>query len=335
MEEITRHTGLNDGLRRYNVGGVYVLSVTTIIGEFLEEDGTGLKIWKRRNDGSGNKADHEHLLWYKTYRGTLCHYSALSIFEEEHSGPGMWGDGEREALNELMNGPEDGTFDDASHSNKDVLYSVLKDHGWVHSRDEFAHRFETRYCSRCDAKKNTSDKNCPTCGAFMRHETTQSIMDVQKADADWFVSEFEVLCDTLGVTEESVIAVEHFLINLEHGYGGQCDIVYEDPEGNIVIADLKTSSGLRLKHRLQAVAYKHAVEDADDVPVDNIDRMEVWLIHPDSHTSTVHADHVPEHAEDYDWYTDDEWLVDPWGKFEYESVEEQWQHFKKLVDQAN
>lgn len=305
MSAIKRFDGINDGLRRYVLGDTVVFSVTTIIGKFLDEDNTGLKIWKRRNDGSGNNADHEHLLWYKTYRGTLCHYNALSTFEEHHSGTGMWGDGEREALNEMMRGPSTGTFDEASHDNRDVVYSILSDHGWVHSRDEFEHRWQDT-----------------------------GIMDVQRVDTEYFMEAFETICNELGVDSGSVITVEHFLINKEYGYGGQCDLVYTDPNGETVIADLKTSSGLRLKHRLQAVAYKHAVEAADDIPVDEIDRMEVWLINPENRTGRVHANYVPEHAEEYSWYTDEEWLTDPWDNFDYDSVEEQWEHFRELVEQA-
>lgn len=334
MDEISRFNGLNDGLRYYAVTGHKpVLSVTTVIGEFLDEDDTGLTIWKARNTGKHDQADHEHLLWYKTYRGTLCHYQALSIFEDKHDGD-IWGDGEREALNAMLHGPDSGKFDDASHDTDDILYSILKDHEWVHSRQEFSHRFHIRYCTVCNEAHNTAAANCPNCGSFMRKETSNSIIDVHDADADWFVNEFERMCNDLGVDDDSVIAVEHFLLNTTHGYGGQCDMIYEDENGDTVVVDLKTSSGLRLKHRLQAVAYMKAVEEADDLSVDSVDRMEVWRLHPDSQTAEVHANEVPSHAEDYDWYTDEGWLVDPWGDFEYESVEAQWEHFKSLVEMA-
>jgi len=50
--------------------GVY--SVTTILDK-KEDEGkeNALKYWRRNNNGQGDNADYEHLLHYKTNRGTL------------------------------------------------------------------------------------------------------------------------------------------------------------------------------------------------------------------------------------------------------------------------
>lgn len=305
-----------------------MLSVTTIL-KWLEEDTTGLDIWQGRNDGKGNNAHHEHLLWYKTYRGTLCHYNALSNFEDLHDGE-MWGSNEQEALHKMLHGPRDGRFSEASESMEDITYSVMKDHGWVDTRQEFDHVFTTPYCSRCDEPKDATDR-CPDCNCFLGTEVSTSLMDVNSQDVEYFVSAFEQICDALDVHAGTVVAVEQFLIHDEYGYGGQCDLVYEDREGNHVMVDLKTSSGLRHKHRLQAVAYAKAVEQADDIPVDTIDRVEVWRIHPDSKTGTIHTNRVPDEYADTEWYTDDHWFVDKWGDFEYGSMDEMWDAFTDLI----
>lgn len=309
----------------YTPDGQRYMSVTTVLNE-LEEDTTGLDIWKERNDGRGDNAHHEHLYWYSGPRGTLCHYQALVKFEDAHDAAELWGKEESESMKKMVNGPRPpepcadhssvqddcadcfgGAFNDASHDNGDVVYSILNDHDVVQSRDEFEHLFA---------------------------DTTR-IMDVLRQDVDYFVETFEKVCDVLGITEESVITVEKFMLNDLHGYGGQTDLVYEDPEGNVVVSDLKTSSSLREKHRLQAVAYAKAIEYADDVDVDDVDRVEVIRIHPTSQTWTVHSHEVPEHVSGEPNYTDEYWFKDKWGDFEYDSLSEMWETFKNLARQAH
>lgn len=281
------------------------LSVTTVLKE-LEEDLTGLHYWKRKHDGTGDAAHHEHLFWYSGRRGTLCHYQALVKFEEQYDDENMWGVEESRAMTEILGGPPDDTFDEASHDMDEITYSIMKNQDIVADREQWEGLFEG----------NTQ------------------LIDVLKRDVDWFVETFEKVCDLLGVNDDSVIAVEKFMLNDEYGYGGQTDLVYEDPAGNIVVADLKTSSGLRQKHRLQAVAYAKSVEQSDAIPVDKVDRVEVWRLHPDSETWEVHSDKEPKHAEGIENFTTEYWLKDKYGDFEYESTEEMWEKFKELADKA-
>lgn len=296
----------DDGLRWYSDGDTRVMSVTTVL-QFLDEDTGGLEYWKEQNDGKGNNAHHEHIYWYSGPRGTLCHYQALKkfehVFDEDDD---MWGEEEAESMRKVMEGPADDAFDDASTDLKDVAYSILKNKDVVTSREEYEHLFAG----------NTR------------------LVDVLHEDLEFFVDAFNTICDELGVDEDSVIRVEKFMLNTEVGYGGQCDLVYEDPHGDVVVADLKTSSGLRQKHRLQSVAYMKAVEAADWGP-DEVDRVEVWRIHPDSETWTVHANETPPHAEDIDNYTDEFWLEDKWGDFSYDSIEDMWTTFKELTEEAH
>lgn len=85
-----------------------------------------------------------------------------------------------------------------------------------------------------------------------------------------------------------------------------------------------------------------AVEQADWGP-DEVDRVEVWRIHPDSETWQVHSHEVPTVAEHlYDErepddaaYTDAHWFDDKWGDFSYESIEDMWETFTELTETAH
>lgn len=292
------------GRRHYVKDGVDCLSVTTILAE-LEEDTGGLDWWKNQNDGTGDNAHWIHLFWYKTYRGTLCHYQALKTFEDSfESDSVMWGEGEREAMGELMDADEGTkeftdpeTGETVESTADEVLYSILKDHGFVHDWYDY----DSKY-------------------------SDHSIMDVQRMDQEWFVKTFNEICEKLGVNDDAVIRVEQFMLNAAVGYGGQCDLLYRDPDDNLVVADLKTSSGLRQKHRLQSVAYAKAVEEEFG---EEVNRVEVWRIHPDTQTWEVHS-----HVEATEYHTTKYWYKDQYGDFEYESNEEMWEKFCELADRA-
>lgn len=307
------------GRRHYTDGTRDVLSVTTVLN-LLEEDDTGLKIWKRRNNGKGDNAHHEHLFKYKTYRGTLCHYQALVAFEEVfEDGEDMWGPEEMKAMMYMMDNDTDFDF----------VYSILKDHGFVSSRAEFEDRYVAKHCSRCEQQVSTLGKNCPFCGCFLKRRLTKTLTELNRMDVDWFVEAFADICEKLGINSESIIRVERFMLNDDYGYGGQCDLIYRDPDGKVVVADLKTSSGLRHKHRLQAVAYAKAAEQDSEIEFDTVDRVEVIRIHPDSQTWEVHANEAPT-----EYHTDEGWFKDPWGNFEYDSLEEMWETFVELTELA-
>lgn len=304
----------DEGRRWYETpDGTRAMSVTTVLG-FLEEDTTGLERWQAEHDGSGDTFHHEHVFWYSGPRGTLCHYQALCAFEDAFDGDDMWGAEEAESMEQIMEGPSEDAFDDASTDLEDVTYSILKNQNTVTSRDEY--------------------------DALFRGNTR--LVDVLRDDTEWFVDAFSEVREELGVADDDVIAVERFMLNDEDRYGGQCDLLYEDANGNVVLADLKTSSSLRQKHRLQGVAYKYGVEQADDIPVDEVDRVEVWRLCPDTREWQVHSHTVPEHAQHlYDAddedarYTDMYWFEDKWGEFEYEDIEDMWATFTGLADEAH
>lgn len=329
--DVERHT-YDDGSRYYTDGESEILSVTTVL-DYLEEDKSGLEYWKDQNDGSDDNPFWQHIFWYSAPRGTLCHYQALKLFEDAYDGGGcscdeqpactnseecpnwedgdMWGEEEAESMRKVVEGPSEDAYDDYDNPNapkdlESVTYSILKDEGIVDSREQYQ--------------------------ALFADSTT--LADVLRDDVDFFTDKFEYICDELGVDGDSVLRVEKFMLEADIGVAGQTDLVYEDPNGDVVVADLKTSSGLRQKHRLQSVAYMKAVEASEWGP-DEVDRIEVWRIAPSKRNFEVHSHEVPEHADEYDWYTDDYWFEDEWGEFEYDSIDDMWQTFKRLSDKAH
>lgn len=291
----------SDGRRYYTDGKIKVYSVTTILNE-LDDDMTGLYYWKKKNDGVGDNAHWKHLFWYKTYRGTLCHYQALVLFKDSFVEEGsMWGGGEQFALERIMYGPTEEEVDDfrevgASTNMNDILYSVLKDHGIVDTRAEY--------------------NDMPN----------SNLLDIATADQKWFVRTFKEIMEHIEIDSSNILSVERFLLNADYGFGGQCDLMYEDKDGNVVVADLKTSSGLRHKHILQSVAYSRAIEQAHDIDVDMVDRVEIIRIHPDTQTWEIHS-----HDKATQYHTDEGWFTDRWGNYEYGSLEEMWETFVALA----
>lgn len=290
--------------------------VTSIIRE-LEQDTTGLEIWRTRNDGLDDAAQWQHLLWYARNRGTLAHHDALAPLADRQ----LWGPEERDSIEQIMTGPKKSVRDewnnadaDVSTCMTDIVYSVMANHRYKYP--------DTR----------------------SEYDGNAALLDVLEHDIDYFTEKFDRVKQLLGITDESVIAVEQFLVNEQYGYGGQADLLYEDPDGNVVLADLKTSSGLRHTHRLQGVAYKHAIEAETELPtiadIDTVHREEVIRINPDNEDIEIHSHVFPDHVnrqygthDECDWYDTDAFLVDQYGNFEYEDMNALWATFESLTQQ--
>jgi hypothetical protein len=86
-----------------------------------------------------------------------------------------------------------------------------------------------------------------------------------------------------GITDENILNVETFVVNSDLEYAGQFDLFYLDKEGDVTLCDLKTSSGVYDKHKLQTIAYNEAV-DVD------VDKLEVIRIHPDREEYEISQD---------------------------------------------
>lgn len=234
-------------------------SVTTVL-KTREEDKSNLHDWQDRNDGEGDNAFHKHLFWYKRHRGTLAHFHALSTLDPDLE----WSEDEAQSVHEIYHQNEIEVEDD---SPREVLYSVLKSQHAVETWGEFYDQYPP----------------------YKDHEFYQDALTNQKdRDVDFFVETVESIADTLDITEDHIIAVEEFLFNHIDGYAGQVDLVYRCPiTDEVVVADLKTSSGCYTKHKLQGAAYGNSVEKLLDV--DGVDRTEVWRVHPDTGKWAVHC----------------------------------------------
>jgi len=104
---------------------------------------------------------------------------------------------------------------------------------------------------------------------------------------NYFCNEFDDIAEERGITEDSVIEVETYVVDKEYGYGGQYDLLYENKDGETVLCDLKTSSGIRTDYKLQLAAYANAIDY-------DVDRWEVIRIDPSRKEVEVETDE--------DWY---------------------------------
>lgn len=261
-------------------------SVTTIL-KLREQDTTGLDNWRKSNDGTGLNPDWRHLFWYKRHRGTLCHWHALSTQDESLE----YSEDEYGSRHELYFQNEKEVTDS---SPREVLYSVLKDRGTISN-------YADLYAQHPPYKNSE----------YYR----KALWDIVDSDIRYFTDVFDSMVAAVGGRP---VAVEHYLLDHTYGFGGQVDLVWEYPDGTTAVSDLKTSSSNRDKNKLQSAAYAKAVELSDDIPVDTIDRTEVWRIHPDSGTYAIHSN---ENATEL--HTTNYW---------YESMEDSWEQFNDLCE---
>jgi hypothetical protein len=292
MTDITR----DDDHEWYRRGDEKYPPVSTILNE-LETDTTGLEIWRGRNDGDGDNPYWQHLFWYARHRGTIGHFECLDPLAERD----LVSSDEAGSMKQILVGPDENEFDDddVPLCMDEIVYSVMVNHHYDYA-----------------SMKSQFDGNT-------------RLIDVLDDDVEYITDEFGELQDKLGIDQ---IAVEAYLVHPEHEYGGQCDLLYEDASGDTVIADLKTSSSLRHKHRLQSIAYKRAVEDADIIDIDSIDRIEIIRLNPDKHHVVVHGSELPDHVDaEAEWYDTDEFYEDAWGNFSYEDQDEMFAQFRELL----
>lgn len=242
-----------DDKRHYETDpDIDVLSVTTILDEKDDGKEYWLETWKENNDGVSDNAYWEHILEYKQNRGTMAHYAALSQLEEMHPHDDeLWGGDERSSLNAIMDRVGDDEF----------MYSIMKDRDWVANQEAY--------------------------NAYLENEENH-LDDIFYHDLDYFKKGFAEIMLDKGVTPEYVESVEHMFALPENeesghnGFGGQADMIYEDPAtGEHVVVDLKTSKSIYDKHKYQVAAYAQAAMESPDMNGDYIDRAEIWRINPD------------------------------------------------------
>lgn len=235
--------------------GVY--SVTTILDKNKDDQKKGgIHYWKQNNDGTGNNADWEDILHYKTNRGTLAHYAAFNRFDHrfQHSDT-MWTEDEQSSQKAI----------DEKAGDHDYIYSVMKDKGFVETREEYR---------------------------ILRSNEDISLQDMLTQDINYVQQEFDKICRDKNIKASTVDEVEAMFArpeNTEHGgFGGQADLLYTDPEtGEHVVADLKTSKQVYDKHKHQIAAYAQAAKEDPSLNGDYIDRCEIIRINPDQKESEV------------------------------------------------
>jgi hypothetical protein len=311
-DEITRGQQERDGesVRVYEYGGDSLLSVTTVL-DHMNHDDTGLETWRSRNEGLGDEPYWRHLFWYKRHRGTLGHYRALNGLTEEE----LYGDDESQSKRELQKleegdvrfsdvederRHEDGRYNhEANHSLKErrlyTYYSISRDAGAVQSFGEFVdHLLAGTGPSGEDSRIGPRTPVVPE----------EAILKRCYDDTRAFDRIFQSIATELEITPESVVTVEEMVFDYDLSVAGQPDLVYDDPHGDRVLADLKTSSGMRDHYPHQAVVY------GEVLPYD-IDRYEVIRIHPDTGTWQVHTNDPSHHI-----HTNDGWDSTPQQLFE-------------------
>lgn len=107
--------------------------------------------------------------------------------------------------------------------------------------------------------------------------------DEYEDDLDFATDVWDEITTRRGITQKSVLDVECFVTNTDIGYAGQFDLLYVDVNGNVTLADIKTSSRIYPKHKKQLTAYANAVNI-------DVDLLEVIRIHPDSESfETSHS----------------------------------------------
>jgi hypothetical protein len=309
-------------VREYSYDGDKLPSVTTVL-KTRDDDKGNLHAWEDRNDGVDDAADHSHLFWYSRHVGTLSHWFALKELDDTLE----WTKDEASSVVALRNTQSinsddeyqfyeerlgkdiaiDGSQMSEIHSDgpREILYSILrgdknKGGGTVASMGEFY------------------DKHPP----YRTHSYyADALVERAKTDIAFFRDAQLRLWEKLGINTDSAIAVEQYLFNNEHGYAGQVDLVYEDPNDCVVVADLKSSSGCYEKHQLQGAAYGKAIELSDNVAVDSVDRLEVHRTHPRSGQMAVHT-----HSD-----ADGKQQIHT-TKYWNESYDDLWERFRQLAE---
>jgi|GEM_PF-3094025 len=261
------------GLRKYRSGDKEAYSVTTIIDPFPNEydewdrdekldfpfhreidTGGGLFHWKNIYDGEGGRYDSDIIRDYAGLRGTLAHETVFENYVEDADE--VKGDTEKywSELEKLRAGDDDlGPLQDIIEWKEDEEFKVLEyskaSTGFVSNGKELAEK-----------------------------------------EIEWIENEFKKLETELGLRKENVIAAEREFVHStdlpwnderEFSYGGTIDLLYEHESGETWLLDLKTGS-MKPNYAIQQAAYKNAVENSDFFDVDEIDRVIIPSIDPET-----------------------------------------------------
>jgi len=229
------------------------------------EKAEALEGWRTHYDGQSGYARPwwKDQMAYKANRGTLIHFAILDALGDAASedwyhtiGDSAWGREEYEAEYALkkwsLQAPSANT-DEVPYTPRANKYDG--EHAWDRAVREM--RWATKaFKQRCLDGEVSSH--------YQRHDDDSPV--------------------TGRLGSGRVLAVEQFVFDTEYGYGGQFDLLYDTADGTTVLADIKTSSGVRFDHKLQSAAYKRAIESATDITVDET---EIIRLYPDDEVVEV------------------------------------------------
>lgn len=247
----------------------------------LREDAAkedSLQGWRDRFDGKSKwgRPWYRDQKVFKGHRGTLIHYTILSALAEH-------------ATDTSNHSPDEDGHLDASGT---TYFHEVGDGGWGY--EEYRAEYHLKKWSTKAPSANTDEVPAPRNNAYDgEHAWDKAVRDMKWAarafkeaviDGSLDSSHFEWDDDPPErphpLDPANVRAVEQFVCHDEAGYAGQYDLLYEH-DGDTVLVDLKTSSGIRFDHKLQSTAYALAVEHCQDIEVD---ACEIIRLHPDSET---------------------------------------------------
>lgn len=240
----------------------YWPSVTTVTG-YRDNPGkdNAIYYWKKKYDGKNGNPYWEHLFDYSGPRGTFIHWYIQTHLVDDD----LAGNEEEDALDWVK------TYDTAYP----YVHSIAKNH-----RGTFTLPSSRDYHRQLE---NDSEPNPIT------------LTELLAKDATWALTAFANHCDQLGLADtpfdesdceelqsyfeteirkENIIDTEIYVHNPDIGYAGQYDLLYKRPNGDTILADLKTSSQVSYEYKMQLCAY------AQSIDVD-VDELEVIRLQPD------------------------------------------------------
>lgn len=98
-------------------------------------------------------------------------------------------------------------------------------------------------------------------------------------DLTWIDKKWTEICENNGITKESTINCEEFVYSESLSSGGQYDLLYQN-NNKTILADIKTSSSVREKHKIQLSVYQQLVDR-------EIDELQIIRINADNKETEV------------------------------------------------
>lgn len=258
-------------------------SVTTVTG-YMDDPGKDKAIgyWKQKYDGEDGSPYWKHLWEYSGPRGTIVHWYLQTHLTDANVG----GSEETEALNWVSDHTKEYPY----------VYSIMKKHNSLDTLPD-PHEYAMAF--------DQDDREDPV-----------TLEDILWKDAHWALSEFSNMMVDMGlaasnyadshystlqsyfqhgVRRSKILGIENYVLDTDVGYSGQYDLAYTKPNGDRVLADLKTSSKIdTIQYRMQAEAYARAMEFYPD-------ELAIIQLQPDKRETQISWSDNWKHSRDELW----------------------------------